>query len=153
MESTKHQKFGSIMFSSSPLGSITFQQKPLLFLLLSTAHQIFSSQVLPALKSSLFHWLYLLISQFLIWYIWPLFLISPFLLSCSLAAPPFPGAGLPQQKLLLWCKTLPFRSSALAAGICTLSILTCNKLAFQLLPITVPVPGWFFVLKAILFLG
>lgn len=142
------------MFSSSPLGSVTFQQKPLMFLLLFTTHQFFSSQVLPALKSSLFPCLYLLISQFLIWCIWPCspFNFFPFLLSYSLAAPPFPGAGSPQQPLC-GVGPLPFRSSALAAGICTLSIQPCSKLGFQFLPIILPIPRWFLILKAILPLG
>lgn len=35
----------------------------------------------------------------------------------------------------------------------TLSILTCRKLGFQLLPLILPVPRWFLLLKAMLPLG
>lgn len=154
MEDTKYQKLAALCLVPPRLGlSLIFQQKPRMYLLLSTAHQFFSSQVLPALRSSVFHWLYLLISQFLIWCIWPL---SPFDFSLSsllfLGCSSFPGGWL-TPAASLWCRTLPFRSSALAAGICTLSIPICNKLSFQLLPIIVPTPRWFLILKAILLLG
>lgn len=59
-------KVGSIAFSSSPLWSVTYMSAEALCVpFFSTAHQFFSSQVLLALKSSVFHWIHL-ISQFLV---------------------------------------------------------------------------------------
>lgn len=72
-------KVDSIVFSSSPLWSVTsISAEASRVPFLSTARQFFSSQVLLALKSSVFHWIHL-ISWFLVWCI---SLLSPFDFFC-----------------------------------------------------------------------
>lgn len=99
-----------VVFSSSPLGSvISFSSEVSHVPFLATAHQFFSSQLLAALKSSILHWLHLLISQFLIWCIWPLspsdFSLSALLfLGCSI----FSGGWL-SPAFPLCCGALPFQ--------------------------------------------
>lgn len=141
------------MFSSSPLGSVTYFPAealhvpftvycPSVFLLSGAP----SSQVLCLSLTSSSHLsvsdlVYLTTLSFRFF---PFFSLIPWLLLLSWGwlTPAAP----------LWCRTLPFRSSALAAGICTLSIPICNKLSFQLLPI-VPTPRWFLSIKERLLLG